>query len=193
VPSFFPPLCWYFNFSPLGGSTEFVGGFLKASLAPCIYWYHTIFLQKNKTNWLFLDVFLVLERLKTFMLRKGLQPAVFNCFVPQKFCPHRPWTFGIVISIIWWAALGVNKYCFKNIFRWLLYGQSYIPDGNLRRDLCDLLTYWEIQALVDLGYFMIWECDNRGTGHIVFRNLLETIALLKKRQLLAIKEPCFSA
>jgi hypothetical protein len=75
--------------------------------------------------------------------------------------------------------------CFKYIFRWLLYGQlqSYIPDGNLRRDLCDLLTYWEIQSLVDLGYFMIWEWDKIGSP-IVFRNLIETIALLKKRQLL---------
>jgi hypothetical protein len=47
VIRFFPPFCWYFNFFPLGGNTEFVGGFFKSIISD-IYWYHTIFLEKKQ-------------------------------------------------------------------------------------------------------------------------------------------------
>jgi hypothetical protein len=45
APSFFLPLCWYFNFFPLGGTTEFVGGFKKHHLRHLLV-PHNIFAKK---------------------------------------------------------------------------------------------------------------------------------------------------
>jgi hypothetical protein len=64
----------------------------------------------------------------TFMLRIGLQPAVFYCFVPKKSRHVFPVCFDFCKNIVWYQRYGA-----KDAFYSLLQKSVVPPSGNINK------------------------------------------------------------